>query len=156
MRHKAFWLFVTVACSAMLHAEENPTGLPGDVRRILAKADRFEVLSLEPDGREWTTLGRAEVGDRAEQKAIVDAVEKGIAEGTGGAICFTPRHGIHATYKGKSVDVLICFECSVVVVEVNGKFRKPRLPTSRASQAVLDAVLRKAGVRQVLEPRRDE
>ena len=51
------------------------------------------------------------------QKQLLDALYKGIADSDGnGAKCFDPRHGIRASVDGKTVDLVICFECSWVYV----------------------------------------
>jgi hypothetical protein len=91
-----------------------------EVFRILEKADAIELYSLDPDPdrkqkaggfREWKVLGRTTLtGD--DKKAIVEGLQKGIADSDGKeAKCFNPRHGIEATHDGKTVELVICFEC---------------------------------------------
>jgi len=64
-----------------------------------------------------------------------------------GAKCFDPRHGIRATAKGKTVDLVICFECNWVYVYYdNDENRQHVAVTTREPQAVLDKTLKDAGV----------
>lgn len=100
--------------------------LPGDVRRALRDADRLEVLSLSPEWlskeeaaaappgglfRGWAVLGRASL-EGGERGRLRRALWWGAASGLAAAMCFNPRHGIHAEKNGKTtVDVVICFEC---------------------------------------------
>lgn len=100
--------------------------LPGDVRRALRDADRLELLSLSPDRlskeeaaaapsgglfRGWTVLGKASL-EGSERGRLRRALWWGAASGLAPAMCFNPRHGIHAEKNGKTtVDVVICFEC---------------------------------------------
>src|ERR1019366_9343282 len=57
------------------------------------------------------------------------------------ASCFFPRHGIHASYGGKSVDLAICFECGYIDQNDIVTFH-----TTSAAQPVFDAVLADAGI----------
>ena len=94
--------------------------LPEDAARILEKANTIELVSLDPDHeaktpagglRGWRVLGRATLaGD--DKRAILAALQSGIEDSEGRAAkCFNPRHGIEATYEGKTVELVICFEC---------------------------------------------
>ena len=94
--------------------------LPEDAAQILDKANTIELVSLNPDHeakrpagrlRGWKVLGRATLeGD--DKKAILAALQAGIEGNEGRAAkCFNPRHGIEATYEGKTVELVICFEC---------------------------------------------
>lgn len=109
--------------------DKKPNKLPADVQAILNKADTFELYSLDPersrnkkdaggaDFRGWTILGKTAVKDAETRKRLVTALYDGIAKSDGsGARCFDPRHGIRASAEGKSVDLVICFECSWVYV----------------------------------------
>ena len=81
------------------------------------------LISLDPnlepkDGKDadrfhgWKVLGQTTIKDADVRKKVLDAVLKGIQENKGEAAnCFQPRHGLHATHEGKTVDLVICFEC---------------------------------------------
>ena len=57
-------------------------------------------------------LGKAAITDATTRLRLVESLKDGIAHNDGRqAKCFNPRHALQATRKGKSVDLLICFEC---------------------------------------------
>ena len=115
----------------------------------LAKAETFELLSLSPEELEkppegafhrWRVLGRTSVKDVDVRKRLVTAVEKGVAEATGPAKCFDPRHGVRVTRGGTTTDLAICFHCRQLVRLPRRNSRRAglRLP---APESVLDKVL---------------
>jgi hypothetical protein len=95
--------------------------IPDDIQTILEKADKFELISLDPEHLKdkpadgfhgWKVLGRTTVKDADVRKTLLAAFEKGVEENKGEvARCFDPRHGIRATYGDKTVELVICFEC---------------------------------------------
>ena len=146
-------------------AEKPENKLSADVQTILEKAEQFELLSLDPavegvKGKEgfhgWKILGKTMVKDAAVRKEIVTALDKGIAESDGnGAKCFDPRHGIRAQRDGKTVELVICFEC----MQVQGYLDKSEKSdvhflVTKTPQDAFDKVLKAAGVK--LAPKSDK
>ena len=131
-----------------------PNRLPDAIATVLARADRFELLSLEPSEGPtherghfwgWRVLGSAVV-TTAERDELVSALERGIAENRGWvAACFDPRHGIRASFGGSSVDLVVCFECSSMNLYQDGKQFDSLLVTG-SPQPVFDRVLTSAAV----------
>jgi hypothetical protein len=134
-----------------------PTGnaLPGEAGTILARAGEVEVLSLEPGrfsprGPEeafhgFRVLGRTTVTGKA-RRQVVRAIEEGIANSDGSvASCFNPRHAVRATYEGRTVELVLCFECKSLRIYLDGQLQPGPL-TSASPQAVLDRILTEAGV----------
>jgi hypothetical protein len=130
--------------------------LPDQAKTILEKASESDVYSLEPLEKVdkakalhgWKVLGKTTVKKAAARKALLTALTKGIAEpGRGGAKCFDPRHAIHATYEGKSVDLVICFECGWVYVYLDGNDKtSAELEVNGRTQPVFDKLLRAASI----------
>jgi hypothetical protein len=135
--------------------------IPEVVERLFDKAEMFELFSLDPKlgsakegkgvkGKDyfygWQVLGKTEVKGEAERKRLADALQSG-AEDNHGAVekCFIPRHGVRLKGGGKTVDLVICFECLQVEVFVDGKREKGFL-TSGEPQQAFDATLKTAGV----------
>ncbi|HSI35099.1 MAG: hypothetical protein ACAI43_15995 [Phycisphaerae bacterium] len=128
--------------------------LPADVDALLTKADEIELISISPEHLKeqpeghfhgWRVLGRTTVkgGDKA---AVLAALRAGISENDGMvAGCFNPRHGLRATVAGRTVDLVICFECMSMQVWEGGKVTAQAL-TTRTPQATLDRVLSAAKV----------
>ena len=133
----------------------NPkAGLPLETKRFLLDADKFVLLSLDPETdfknklkntfRKHRVIGYTNVEQSKDRTNLVDALDSGIANGYGSARCFNPRHGIIATKDDKRMDCLICFECGSLLIYsasiTNG------FTTSKAPAVVFNGVLRKAGV----------
>lgn len=94
----------------------------------------------------WRVLGQTTIDDKAVQKKLNGALDTGRRESDGSiASCFWPRHGIRVRHGGKEYDLVICFECAQVEVYEGGQ-RGGDWLTSHSPQAVLDEVLRSAGV----------
>ncbi|HEX3147873.1 MAG TPA: hypothetical protein VHR66_07295 [Gemmataceae bacterium] len=96
-------------------------------KAILAKADQVELYSIDPeylppekrpkDGfHGWAVLGKTALKDVDTRKKVL-AIAESIRPGTG-AKCFDPRHAIRATGDGKTVDILLCYECGWAYVFV--------------------------------------
>ena len=60
----------------------------------------------------YPILGQVEIKDPAQRKQIIAALKDGIAHGGPMAKCFWPRHGLRAIENGKTVEYVICFQCS--------------------------------------------
>lgn len=140
---------------ASMAQDKQPTNkLPDDVVKVLEKAGELEVYSLDSAQQEkgnegWhgvKVLGKTTV--KGEDAAKVAAsVKKGVEEGGRGARCFIPRHGIRATYDGKTVELVICFECSWIHVYA-GDANKPQVLTiSGSPHKPLDKILTDAKIK---------
>jgi hypothetical protein len=81
-----------------------------------------------------------------DRTTILAALEKGIKDAPKfAATCLRPRHGIRATHDGKTVELVICFECFAILIYVDAKFeRNPKV--TGAPQAAFDKVLKAAKV----------
>jgi hypothetical protein len=136
--------------------------IPEAVERLLAKAELFELYSLDPERKkdkqgnlvpvkvgfhDWEVLGKTEVKGEAERKRLADALRLGAEDNFGMvAACFIPRHGIRLKGGGKTVDLVICFQCFSVQVFVDGKKKEGFLTTGEPQEA-FDAMLKSAGVK---------
>jgi hypothetical protein len=126
--------------------------LPDAVVKALQKADEVVVYSLngetgEKDG--WhgaKDLGNTAVKDADAKKALGEAMKKGVAEGTAGARCFIPRHGLRAKYDGKTYDLLICFECHWVYVYTDNADKPQVFVIADSPQKALNKILTDAKV----------
>jgi hypothetical protein len=136
--------------------------LPKSVAQILDKAGEFELYSLKPEKvasdknslRGWKVLGKTVIKKGEAHTKVLTALNNTI--GNGGAKCFDPRHGIRAAHDGKTVELLICFECEWVYVYIDGKAEgEPLSLVNRSAEAVFDRVLRDAGVPLAPKPRKD-
>jgi hypothetical protein len=138
-------------------AEEKENKLPADAKVILEKAEQFEMFSLDPsvervkgkDGfHSWKVLGKTVVKKAEVRKQILADLDKGISDSDGnGAKCFDPRHGIRAKHDGKTIDLVICFECGwIYVFHDDNAERRGVAVTNGKPQTIFDKVLKDAEV----------
>jgi hypothetical protein len=131
--------------------------LPDKAKAILDKANQFDLLSLDPDPDRaqvkdgfhgWKVLGKTVVKDPQVRKQVLESLYEGISKSDGvGAKCFEPRHGIRASVEGKTVDLVICFECSWVYVFFDKEEKRQGVAvTTDKPQPTWDKVLKDAGV----------
>lgn len=158
MRHLHWATLVAALVVGTATAAERGNKLPADAQAILDKAEQFELFSLDPDRRHadakdkdsfqgWKVLARTTVKDAEVRKKVLAALTKGMADSDGTvANCFNPRHGLRATHDGKTLDLVICFECKRIEVVVDGK--KSGVRTTASPQSVLGDVLMAAGAKK--------
>ena len=130
--------------------------LPAEVQTILENADRLELYSISPDlplGHERVVerfhdhevLGKLSITAPVQRAAVVKAVLDGI-KASDGLIsgCFMPRHGLRAISRQVQADLVICYECSKI--ESHSIWGDEEVSTTRASKALLNELLQKAGI----------
>ena len=132
--------------TAAARAAEPKNVLPREVLKALTEGTDFTVLSLDPEGVPavpvggWKVIAQNSVQDAAVRKEVVEAVKKSVDEGTGSASCFNPRHAVSASYEKKKYVLIICFECSEMLIYI-GAEEKYRLPIGGSAKTVLDKIL---------------
>jgi hypothetical protein len=117
-----------VLLSAPVSAAE-PNRLPDRAKAILDKCAWIHLLSLDPESvdaraksfRTWRLLGQHTVRDAKTRDKILAALNKGLATPARSVPGFSPRYAIRASHNGKTVDLLICFDCGWVFVYYGGK-----------------------------------
>ena len=129
--------------------------IPAEVKAALAKADSWELYSLDPEQRkdppkvafhDWRVLGKTTVKDADTRTRLLAALEKGAKENDGTvADCFNPRHGIRVKAGDKTIDLVICFECYQTAI-YTGEEKTGGYKTARSPQPVLNKVLTDARV----------
>ncbi len=130
--------------------------LPRVAGRALATADRYELLSIEPeradppsagDFHRHRVLGRTPVADPAVRRRLEAALRAGVAPVyTSRPKCFSPRLGIRVVAAdGRATDFVICFGCQQAQVW-EGDRLVADWTTDRTPKAAFDQVLQTAGV----------
>lgn len=128
---------------------------PADVDEVLGKTDEIELLSLDPEPRAprtqedfhgYPVLGKTRVKSAEDRKTLLKALYAGI-RGNDGMVagCFIPRHGIRAKHDGKTIELVICFQCMSMQVHHAGKMTSV-LTTSKPTE-VFNKLLTDAGVK---------
>jgi hypothetical protein len=144
------WVIVTLLVAAPGCAAR----IPEPALSALEGGAAFELFSLDPSAaggaaasfHDWQVLGSMPVTDRDLRGQLISALKKATAAGDGeAAACFHPRHGIRTVHDGRSVDLVICFECSSTRILVDGK-PAGSFQLTASAQPVFDGALRTAGV----------
>ncbi|MEP6849874.1 MAG: hypothetical protein ABI999_13540 [Acidobacteriota bacterium] len=93
--------------------------LPPRVREILEKADKLEVLGLTSDekvGINWYPDAEVDLMPGARRTELLNSFYFDASAGPNPSACFLPRHALKATYKDKTVEIIICFQCHLFTV----------------------------------------
>ncbi len=102
--------------------------LPPNVREVLENAEKFEVLAevnLDDahDGMNFEPNRITFIRDEKDKKEILESFYSDASAGPNPSACYIPHHGIRGSYKGKSVEVEICYQCHLFSVKSSfGKF----------------------------------
>lgn len=145
---------LVLACFTAPVARSEDNKLPDDARDVLMKAGQLELLSLHPESEKEKTkdgfhgykvLGKTSPKDAA-RKELVQAFLKGMDGKIDAKKCFEPRHGIRATHDGKTVELVICFECSLFYVYTGSAERGQLLLVGRTPEPLFDNLLKDAGI----------
>ena len=123
--------------------------LPSKVRDILEKADVLDVLGLSSDekaGIGWYPDIKASLPLGEERSNLLKAFYFDASAGPNPSACFIPRHSLKASYKGKTVEVIICYQCHLFVVEGDlGEFDGGVYKQGSAAHELLETILRTKG-----------
>jgi hypothetical protein len=151
IRWCAIAVMFALASAGSAQDKKDVNKLPDVVRTALEKAGELEVYSLngetsEKDGWHGSKiLGKTTV-KKEDTTKLAAALAKGVTEGDRGARCFIPRHGIRATYDGKTYDLVICFECGWVYLYIDKSDKPHVLMISTAPNKAIDKILTDAKV----------
>ena len=137
------------------------SAIPESIRTALLDVADIELYSLDPKHRDELqakeferrkVIGNTVISDAETRKRLLAALNKGVAEAIGskgpaGAACFDPRHAIRVKQGGKSIYILICFECGHVYTYVDDKLdRTLYFPISETPLVTFNSVLRYRGL----------
>jgi hypothetical protein len=128
--------------------------LPPQVREILEKAEKFELLAevrerFDPKDDVMTFEPNRLIKPISEnnKKETLEAFYNDAANEDAPAICFEPRHKIRATHLGKTVEIEICFSCSrFVVASPFGEFKGTIVRKNRKFEDFFSRVIKNQSV----------
>ena len=89
--------------------------------------------------RGYQIIKRVRVVDSKLRAQLIQALYKGIADGASLKACFDPGLGIRAIKGKHQVDLLICFGCSWVVANTDGK--EESVAISQTPKNLFDRIL---------------
>lgn len=123
--------------------------LPLTVREILEKADTLEVLGLSSEdkaGTGWYPDVKAKMSLGAERSELLKSFFFDASAGPNTSACFIPRHSLKASYRGKTVEVVICFQCHLFIVKGDvGKFNGGLYRDGSAAHHLFNDIIRTKG-----------
>jgi hypothetical protein len=123
--------------------------LPPEIREILEKAERFEVLAevkgqdnRDDEGMRFEPNRIVKITDENEKKEVLEALYVDAATDEPPATCYLPHHAIHANHQGKTVEVEICFNCSRFLVKSeSGEFEGTLVRENLKSEDLLNRII---------------
>ncbi len=125
---------------------------PADSRQVFEKSDHMTLyaVGLMPEHgasntfHDYPIIGRTEITQLKMRRDIVAYLYHGVETYRWASACFKPRHAIRASQGKKTVDLLICFDCSGIQLWYGDKEGNGH--TSKMPQSFYDETLVKAGV----------
>ncbi|HEX8734656.1 MAG TPA: hypothetical protein VF721_04985 [Pyrinomonadaceae bacterium] len=128
--------------------------LPPQIREVLEKAEKFEVLAEvygenEKDKDLWSIQPNriAKITGDDDKKKILEAFYRDAAEEDSPASCYEPHHLIRAVFQEKTVEVEICFSCArFVVKDASGKFEGTIVRENRRSEDIFNRIIQNKSV----------
>src|SRR6266542_3342151 len=143
------------ATGANLSVAKREKTFPGDSYSIFNGSQRLTLFSLDPSPVEgeksketfhgYKVLGKVLIADPGLQTDVKKSLYRAINYGSMPAACFNPRHGLRAEMNGKSVDLVICFECSCLILYA-GKEKGVAVISSIRAEGLYNRIMRDAGV----------
>lgn len=140
--------------------EPIPTGPTPGLRAIIEQADRATLYSIWPhpghsstppptsegEFHRFPVLGKAELSNPATRSRVLQALLASVDNNfEGESKCFEPRHALRLGRGTDEVDMVICYYCGYMII-TKGK-ESESVCLSSSSKAVLNRVLRRAGVK---------
>ena len=156
------FIAVVVGCR---DSQDNSTlhNFPSAVSELFYEADSVELLSLIPDDQSpsemkkfhgYPILGSVTLTDKQHLGKMAQELDRAVETNDSfGVRCFWPRHGLRGTVDGKSVELLICFQCHKLNVYVKGEYTQTIEMDSRV-KPIFDAPLVDAGIEIDASPKR--
>lgn len=144
---------ITILVVALLGCKGSPTtsfdlGLDSPEQMTLYSIDGREGKQVESKEffHNYPVLGKVEITDPAMRAQLISALKDGIARRPEHSPkCFWPRHGLKVTANGRTVEYVICFECSSLQ-EYVGEMRQRSVEINSDVQTAFDKPLKEAGV----------
>jgi hypothetical protein len=130
-------------------AEDPKTEIPADVLTVLQKADRVELLTVNPvipetkpkDKemiREWIILAKPKAPlKEAKVEELVTGMKAAVLTKPEKRRCgFMPRYALRASHQGKAVEILIDWKCPQAYIYVGDRLVKVQFDEELAKKQV--------------------
>ena len=94
----------------------------------------------------YPVLGKVEITDPEQRRLVMAAIKDAIRKPKPPTTCFIPRHAIQWVKDGKTIDLIICFQCSQYREYRNDKPDYGGGVISGTTPSILDKTLNDAGI----------
>jgi hypothetical protein len=121
----AGWTFLAVQSflTKQTTKAEIQKAFPADSHPVFMNADKLTLYSLKPEKQtnsaesfhDYVVLGKTEIDTLKHQLELKTAFVAAMAGANSGG-CINPRHGLRAESKGRTIDLVISFECQKFMV----------------------------------------
>ncbi len=135
-----------------LNNSKQPTDFHTSSYDIFKHGEKVVLYSIDPKQtntsnvkdsfNNYPVLSKVEVVDPNLQSELKSALIEGMNQNAIAAKCFNPRHGLRVSWGLKTIDVVICFECSSL--EVYSTKRVSVVSVSNYAEPLFDRILRSA------------
>jgi hypothetical protein len=93
----------------------------------------------------YPVLGKVEITEPKQRREIISALKTAVETPSSRKACFIPRHAIRFIKGGKTIDLVICFQCSNYQIYRQGEYDSGG-GIGDSVQPLFDEILRDAGV----------
>lgn len=151
IRLVTLWLFLALLGLVLGCRREPITMINAPEQLVLYSLHPAKRTSDETDKigemfQGWRVLGKIEITEPEKQTKLLGAFKDAIARRPdSGARCFNPRHGLRILEKGKTLEYVVCFECSWFEEYADG-VRQPKRTLNSDVQPTFDKLLTDAGI----------
>jgi hypothetical protein len=138
---------------------------PDSIRRLIEQATTVEVHYAELGSDEhpqsgqlgtpmgFRSMGKVRLVSERDRRRVVRSILKANRECLGGFLCLDAEYGLRFASELGRAELMICFWCMQVWVKADAEGADRFYPIGRRPQALLHALLKRAGVP---EPVREE
>jgi hypothetical protein len=126
--------------------------LPPQVREILEKAEKFEILAEVFGENDTDSMGFypnriAGITNEKDKKEILESFYYDASDGDYPSACYVPHHALRATFQSKTVEVEICYQCHIFYVKSPfGKFDGGIVRENVKSENVLNKIIKNQSI----------
>lgn len=145
------YAFQSAATRQTTMAEVN-RAFPPESYRLFLKAEKLTLYALKPESTNtdaekfqgYEVAGKTEIAEVKHQKELKGAFIREMA-GAKGAACFNPRHGLRVETEGKTIEIVICFECGNFAVHFGDEKGKGAV-NAQYLESPFNQILQNAGI----------
>lgn len=147
----ALYIFMGILLATPYFIYAGSPPFPDKMKTQLRQAEELTVYALWTTNRQaqanekfhsYSVAGKIDLKNHPRRREIIEGLIQGSETNSVEMMCFYPHHGLRATYRGKVIDLLICFGCGKVEHQPGGEFYR----MNKSAQPLLDSIIVEAGI----------